>query len=59
MNIGCLSNDDGEGNKKIPSYQAGDMGVYGIGLFSCGTSVILILTCSFAVSSSTAVCGFS
>ena len=38
------------------------MGVYGIavlGFFSCGTSVILILTCGIAVSSSSAVCGFS
>ena len=31
----------------------------GIGLFSCGISVILILTCGIAVSSSSAVCGFS
>ena len=40
----------------------GDMGVYGIavlGFFSCGISVILILTCGIAVSSSSAVCGFS
>ena len=39
----------------------GDMGVYGIavlGFFSCGISVILILTCGIAVSSSSAVCGF-
>ena len=39
-----------------------DMGVYGIavlGFFSCGISVILILTCGIAVSSSSAVCGFS
>ena len=38
------------------------MGVYGIavlGFFSCGISVILILTCGSAVSSSSAVCGFS
>ena len=38
------------------------MGVYGIavlGFFSCGISVILILTCGIAVSSSSAVCGFS
>ena len=42
--------------------QEGDMGVYGIavlGFFSCGISVILILTCGIAVSSSSAVCGFS
>ena len=31
----------------------------GIGLFSCGISVILVLTCGIAVSSSSAVCGFS
>ena len=40
----------------------GDMGGYGIavlGFFSCGISVILILTCGIAVSSSSAVCGFS
>ena len=42
----------------------GDMGVKrycGIGLFffSCGISVVLILTCGIAVSSSSAVCGFS
>ena len=40
----------------------GDMGVYGIvvlGFFSCSISVILILTCGIAVSSSSAVCGFS
>ena len=39
-----------------------DMGVYGIavlGFFSCGISVILILTCGIAVSSSLAVCGIS
>ena len=39
-----------------------DMGVYGIavlGFFSYGISVILILTCGIAVSSSSAVCGFS
>ena len=38
------------------------MGVYGIAvldIFSCGISVILILTCGIAVSSSSAVCGFS
>ena len=38
------------------------MGVYGItvlGFFSSGISVILILTCGIAVSSSSAVCGFS
>ena len=38
------------------------MGVYGIavlGFFSCGISVILIFTCGIAVSSSSAVCGFS
>ena len=38
------------------------MGVYGIvvlGFFSCGISVILILTCGIAVSSTSAVCGFS
>ena len=42
--------------------QEEDMGVYGIavlGFFSCGISVILILTCGIAVSSSSAVCGFS
>ena len=36
------------------------MWVYGIavlGFFSCGISVILILTCGIAVSSSSAVCG--
>ena len=40
----------------------GDMGVYGIAVlrfFSCGILVILILTCGIAVSSSSAVCGFS
>ena len=40
----------------------GDMGVYGIavlGFFSCSILVILIFTCSIAVSSSSAVCGFS
>ena len=40
----------------------GDMGVYGIavlGFFSHGISVILIFTCGIAVSSSSAVCGFS
>ena len=38
------------------------MGVYGIvvlGFFSYGISVILILTCGIAVSSSSAVCGFT
>ena len=38
------------------------MGVYGIavlGFFSRGISVILILMCGIAVSSSSAVCGFS
>ena len=38
------------------------MGVYGIAVlnfFSCGISVILILTCGIAVSSSSAVCSFS
>ena len=39
------------------------MEVYGIagvlGFFSCGISVILILTCGIAVSSSLAVCGIS
>ena len=40
------------------------MGVYGIavgvlGFSSCGISVILILTCGIAVSSSSTVCGFS
>ena len=38
------------------------MGVYGIavlGFFSCGISVIFILKCGIAVSSSSAVCGFS
>ena len=38
------------------------MGVYGItvlGFFSSGISVILILTCGIAVSSSSVVCGFS
>ena len=40
----------------------GDMGVYGIAVlsfFSYGISVISILTCVIAVSSSSAVCGFS
>ena len=39
-----------------------DMGIYGIavlGFFSCGISVVLILRCGIAVSSSSAVCGFS
>ena len=39
----------------------GDMGVYDITVldfFSCGISVILILTCGIAVSSSSAVCVF-
>ena len=38
------------------------MGVYCIvvlGFFSCGISVILILTCGIALSSTSAVCGFS
>ena len=38
------------------------MGVYGIavlGFFSCGILVILIFTCGIAVSSSSAVSGFS
>ena len=38
------------------------MGVYGIAIlrfFSSGISVILILTCGIAVSSSSVVCGFS
>ena len=38
--------------------QEGDIGVYGIavlGFFSCGISVIFILTCGIAVSSSSAV----
>ena len=38
------------------------MGVYGIAVlsfFSSGVSVILILMCGIAVSSSPAVCGFS
>ena len=38
------------------------MGVYGIAVlsfFSCGISVILILTCSVAISSTSAACGFS
>ena len=42
--------------------EEGDMGVYGIavlGFFSCGISVISILTYGIAVSSSSAVCGFS
>ena len=30
-----------------------------LGFFSCGISVILILTCDVVVSSSSAVCGFS
>ena len=42
----------------------GDMGVkpvlrYWAFFFSCGISVILILTCGIAVSSTSAVCGFS
>ena len=40
----------------------GDMGVYGsavLSFFSSGISVILILMCGIAVSSSPAVCGFS
>jgi len=40
----------------------GDMGVYGIAVlsfFSSGISIILILMCGIAVSSSQAVCGFS
>ena len=40
----------------------GDMGDYGItvlSFFSSGISVILILMCGIAVSSSPAVCGFS
>ena len=48
-------------NIKI-SHEEGDIRVYGIavlGFFSCGISVILILTCGIAVSSSSAVCGFS
>ena len=46
---------------KVLLYE-GDMGVYGnavLGFFSCGISVILILTCGIVVSSSSAVCGFS
>ena len=45
-----------------PSKDEGDTGVYGfavLGFFSCGISVILILTYGIAVSSSSAVCGFS
>ena len=34
-------------------------GIAVLGFFSCGLSVILILTCGIAVSSSSAVCGFS
>ena len=30
-----------------------------LGFFSCSISVILVLTCGIAVSSSSAVCGFS
>ena len=43
-------------------HMEGDMAVFGIavlGFFSCGISVILILKCGIAVSSSSAVCGFS
>ena len=43
-------------------FNEGDMGVYGIavlGFYSCGISVIVILTCGIAVSSSFAVCGIS
>ena len=45
----------------VRSKKEGYLGVYGIavlGFFSCGISVILILTCGIAVSSSSAVCGF-
>ena len=35
------------------------MGFTVLGFFSCGISVILILTCSIVVSSSSAVCSFS
>ena len=37
----------------------GTWGFAVLGFFSCGISVILILTCGIAVSSSSAVCGFS
>ena len=40
----------------------GDIGVYGIAVlsvFSSGVSIILILMCGIAVSSSPVVCGFS
>ena len=43
-------------------HSKGDMGAYSIAVlsfFSCGISVILILTCGIAVSSSAAVCSFS
>ena len=48
----------------MPDCQEGEMGVYGMAVlgfffFSCGISVILILTCVIAVSSSLAVCGIS
>ena len=46
----------------VASHFDGDMAVYGIavlGFFLCGISVILILTYGIAVSSSSAVCGFS
>ena len=46
----------------VASHFDGDMGVYGIavlGFFLCGISVISILTYGIAVSSSSAVCGFS
>ena len=45
----------------VRSKKEGYLGVYGIavlGFFSCGISVILILTCGMALSSSSAVCGF-
>ena len=37
----------------------GTLGFPVLGFFSCGISVILILRCGIAVSSSSAVCGFS
>ena len=46
----------------LKTLEEGDVGVNGIavlGFFSYGISVILISTCSIAVSSSSAVCGFS
>ena len=62
LNAKIIKLDESEKSRLTASYMEGDMGVYSIavlGFFSCGISVILILTCGIAVSSSLAVCGIS